>query len=225
MPGPECAGKVVFYEDFPYAWWNDFKPLEDLPRGRARGLPDERQHLPDVRRHQRPARAQDHAASRMYESQIERLFDGTQDDGRRGPRVRAGGRRARAASTGRRAVLGDRAASDASPETGVDARLDHDALAAQRLARMPGGRGRRRRRSSSGSVLPADRPGLRDDIDQFVGWVHHIATTGWRRCTAAPTPGRSTFGPVMAYVWAIAGRHPAGVRDRRPTPPTRSSGR
>ena len=30
MPGPEYAGIVTFYEDFPYAWWNDFKQLEDL---------------------------------------------------------------------------------------------------------------------------------------------------------------------------------------------------
>ena len=27
MPGPEYAGTVVFYEDFPYAWWSDFRTL------------------------------------------------------------------------------------------------------------------------------------------------------------------------------------------------------
>jgi LmbE family N-acetylglucosaminyl deacetylase len=31
MPGPEYAGIVAFYEDFPYAWWGDFNELGDLP--------------------------------------------------------------------------------------------------------------------------------------------------------------------------------------------------
>ena len=33
---------VVFYEDFPYAWWNDFRALDDLPDGALDGLPDGR---------------------------------------------------------------------------------------------------------------------------------------------------------------------------------------
>jgi LmbE family N-acetylglucosaminyl deacetylase len=39
MPGPEYTGIVTFYEDFPYAWWNDFGRLEDLPEGALDGLP------------------------------------------------------------------------------------------------------------------------------------------------------------------------------------------
>ena len=39
MPGPEYAGKVVFYEDFPYAWWSDFNRLEDLGAGVVDSLP------------------------------------------------------------------------------------------------------------------------------------------------------------------------------------------
>jgi LmbE family N-acetylglucosaminyl deacetylase len=39
MPGPEWAGRVVFYEDFPYAWWNEFNSLEDLPPAHLAGLP------------------------------------------------------------------------------------------------------------------------------------------------------------------------------------------
>ncbi len=42
MPGPELAGHVSFYEDFPYAWWSDFSGPADLagqdidvPRGLA----------------------------------------------------------------------------------------------------------------------------------------------------------------------------------------------
>jgi LmbE family N-acetylglucosaminyl deacetylase len=30
MPGPDWAGIVTFYEDFPYAWWGDFGQLADL---------------------------------------------------------------------------------------------------------------------------------------------------------------------------------------------------
>ena len=63
MPGPDYAGLVVFYEDFPYAWWNDFRrprrPAGRTVRRPARG----RQRDPRVRRHDRPARAEDHAAS------------------------------------------------------------------------------------------------------------------------------------------------------------------
>ena len=47
------------------------------------------------------------------------------------------------------------------------------------------------------SLLPTD--GLRGDIDQFVGWVHHIATNGLPNAYDE----KLTFGPVMAYVWGI----------------------
>ena len=30
MPGPDYAGMVTFYEDFPYALWSDFRGLDDL---------------------------------------------------------------------------------------------------------------------------------------------------------------------------------------------------
>src|ERR1019366_8294550 len=33
MPGPEWAGIVSFYEDFPYAWWNDFRTIDELDDG------------------------------------------------------------------------------------------------------------------------------------------------------------------------------------------------
>ncbi|HUQ44971.1 MAG TPA: PIG-L family deacetylase, partial [Candidatus Limnocylindria bacterium] len=41
MPGPEWAGKVVFYEDFPYAWWNGFQSLDELPAGALDGIPED----------------------------------------------------------------------------------------------------------------------------------------------------------------------------------------
>ena len=96
----------TFYEDFPYAWWNDFRGLEDLGGGPARGAARRRQHRPEF------ADITDQLERKitgisLYESQIERLFDGTQADGR-APSARYGramaelgdGRRLR------RAVLG-----------------------------------------------------------------------------------------------------------------------
>src|SRR5262249_1506628 len=38
MPGPDWAAGIVFYEDFPYAWWSDFAQLEDLATGALDGL-------------------------------------------------------------------------------------------------------------------------------------------------------------------------------------------
>jgi Gpi18-like mannosyltransferase len=45
-------------------------------------------------------------------------------------------------------------------------------------------------------------PGLEGDLDQFVGWVHHIATQGLGSLYGDIETGRVSFGPVMAYVWA-----------------------
>jgi Gpi18-like mannosyltransferase len=43
--------------------------------------------------------------------------------------------------------------------------------------------------------------GLRDDLDQFVGWVHHIATNGFGTLYGPTDAGPVSFGPVMAYIW------------------------
>jgi Gpi18-like mannosyltransferase len=40
-------------------------------------------------------------------------------------------------------------------------------------------------------------------LDQFVGWVHHIATEGLTTLYQGTDAGPVTFGPVMAYVWAV----------------------
>ena len=39
MPVRSYAGIVTFYEDFPYAWWNEFRGLEDLGANPFDGLP------------------------------------------------------------------------------------------------------------------------------------------------------------------------------------------
>ena len=75
MPGPDYAGKVVFYEDFPYAWWNDFRRLDDLARRSRRRAAERREHLPEY------ADITDQIERKitgisLYESQLDRLFDG-----------------------------------------------------------------------------------------------------------------------------------------------------
>ena len=51
------------------------------------------------------------------------------------------------------------------------------------------------------ALLPTQ--GLRGDLDQFVGWVHHIATKGLTTLYQGTDAGPVTFGPVMAYIWGL----------------------
>ena len=75
MPGPDWAGKVVFYEDFPYAYWHNFQALDDLPEGSLEGIPNDvylTPHYADITDQlERKVRG-----VAMYESQIDRLFGG-----------------------------------------------------------------------------------------------------------------------------------------------------
>jgi LmbE family N-acetylglucosaminyl deacetylase len=78
MPGPDYAGTVVFYEDFPYAWWNDFKTVDDLGADAFDGLPSNVSLFPTY------ADISDQIERKItgidiYRSQIERLFDGTRE--------------------------------------------------------------------------------------------------------------------------------------------------
>ena len=78
MPGPEYAGIVTFYEDFPYAWWSDFRRLEDLGPGALDSLPRDVSILPTF------ADITDQLERKimginLYQSQLERLFDGTKE--------------------------------------------------------------------------------------------------------------------------------------------------
>jgi LmbE family N-acetylglucosaminyl deacetylase len=75
MPGPDWAGKVVFYEDFPYSWWSTFGSLEDLPDGALDGIPEGVYLTP------RYADISDQLERKVrgvaiYESQLDRLFGG-----------------------------------------------------------------------------------------------------------------------------------------------------
>jgi LmbE family N-acetylglucosaminyl deacetylase len=75
MPGPAWPGNVVFYEDFPYAWWRNFQTLDDLPAGALDGIP------PDVHLTPHYSDITDQLERKvrgiaMYESQLDRLFGG-----------------------------------------------------------------------------------------------------------------------------------------------------
>jgi LmbE family N-acetylglucosaminyl deacetylase len=75
MPGPDWAGRVVFYEDFPYALWNDFNHLADMPEGTLDALPESVSLYPEY------ADISDQVERKisgitLYRSQIDRLFGG-----------------------------------------------------------------------------------------------------------------------------------------------------
>jgi Gpi18-like mannosyltransferase len=55
-------------------------------------------------------------------------------------------------------------------------------------------------------LLPTE--GLRDDTDQFAGWVAHIATNGLPNAYDQ----NLSFGPVMAYIWGLLGLIEPGFR-------------
>ena len=78
MPGPNYAGIVTFYEDFPYSWWNGFRRLEDLGPSVLDGLPSDVSIVPTF------ADISDQIERKimginLYQSQLERLFDGTKE--------------------------------------------------------------------------------------------------------------------------------------------------
>jgi LmbE family N-acetylglucosaminyl deacetylase len=78
MPGPDYAGIVTFYEDFPYAWWSDFRRLEDLGPDALADLPGDVSILPTF------ADITDQLERKiqgvnLYQSQLERLFAGTKE--------------------------------------------------------------------------------------------------------------------------------------------------
>ena len=91
MPGPDYSNRIVLYEDFPYAWWEDFGRLEDMPAGSFDALPagiSLNAEFADISDQlERKIRA-----IALYESQIERLFDGTKamGDAVRGYAARTG---------------------------------------------------------------------------------------------------------------------------------------
>jgi LmbE family N-acetylglucosaminyl deacetylase len=87
MPGPEYAGTVVFYEDFPYSLWDDFRSLDQLGADAFADLPADVSVFPTF------ADISDQIERKItgisiYESQVERLFD---SDRQMGDAVRSHG--------------------------------------------------------------------------------------------------------------------------------------
>jgi hypothetical protein len=73
MPGPDHAGIVTFYEDFPYAWWSGFRRLDQLPVDLMGAVPADVAIAPEY------ADIGDQlerkiTGIRLYESQVPRLF-------------------------------------------------------------------------------------------------------------------------------------------------------
>ena len=78
MPGPEYAGTVVFYEDFPYSWWSDFRTLDQLGPDAFSELPANVSVFPTYTDISDQIERKITGVT-IYESQIERLFDGTRE--------------------------------------------------------------------------------------------------------------------------------------------------
>jgi LmbE family N-acetylglucosaminyl deacetylase len=76
MPGPEYAGIVTYYEDFPYAWWNDFRRLGDLPAGALARIPAGVGLTPEYADITETVERKIQGLT-LYESQLERLFGST----------------------------------------------------------------------------------------------------------------------------------------------------
>jgi LmbE family N-acetylglucosaminyl deacetylase len=75
MPGPEWSGQVVFYEDFPYAWWSGFDQLEQLPAGALDRLGPDTLVAPEYADIADQLERKIRGIS-LYESQLDRLFGG-----------------------------------------------------------------------------------------------------------------------------------------------------
>jgi len=76
MPGPDLSGRLSFYEDFPYAWWGDFRrpaDLPDAPLDLPPGLDLTAQYADIGDQMERKA-----AGLRLYASQVPNLFDSEQ---------------------------------------------------------------------------------------------------------------------------------------------------
>jgi LmbE family N-acetylglucosaminyl deacetylase len=76
MPAPSLAGRLSFYEDFPYAWWSGFAGMSDLA-GQDIAVPE------GLALEARYADISDqlerkNAGLRTYASQVQRLFDSEQ---------------------------------------------------------------------------------------------------------------------------------------------------
>ena len=76
MPGPDYVNRLCFYEDFPYAWWNDFGGITDWPAELLplpAGVQLEARYSDITEMMERKA-----AGVAVYASQVTRLFESDQ---------------------------------------------------------------------------------------------------------------------------------------------------
>ncbi len=73
MPGPDWASRISFYEDFPYAWWNEFNPQDGLPAEYCAELPADIVLAPEIVDTSAIIETKIKGIS-MYESQTAHLF-------------------------------------------------------------------------------------------------------------------------------------------------------
>ncbi len=76
MPAPSLAGRLSFYEDFPYAWWSDFAGLADLTSHGIEvpaGMALEARYADVSDQLERKS-----AGLKMYPGQVQRLFESEQ---------------------------------------------------------------------------------------------------------------------------------------------------
>ena len=152
-------GMVVFYEDFPYAMWNDFRTPGPARAWCVTGLPAG-VSLFRIRRYRRPDRTQDHRHQHLRE-QIEHVRRHARD-GRRGPPQRRGSGGHRRCGRPADAIGGRPRLSRWQGRRRADRLIVLAALAAGILIRL--------------WLLPM--PGLEGRPRPVRGVVHHIATQG-----------------------------------------------
>jgi hypothetical protein len=80
MPGLEYAEVGTYYEDSPCAWWDDFRRLDDLPAGAFDGLTADVGLTPAYADISETVERKFQGLT-FYESQLERLFGGTDQMG------------------------------------------------------------------------------------------------------------------------------------------------
>ena len=214
---PAYVGHVVFYEDFPYAHWEDFGRLEDLPADAFAGLPDGVSLAPEFAdvsdilerkiRGDRAVREPDRPAVRRRRARWPTRCAPT----RRGWRTSAGCPTRPPSGTGsRRRPEGRDAATGAGEDvpTGADpaAPVQPTPAAAGWTPGLLAALGAVTLAGIAIRLVLLPQPGLAGDLDQFVAWVHGIAVGGWSHAYDQ----NLSFPAVMAWVWgALAIVQPA----------------
>ena len=77
MPGVNWSDRVAFYEDFPYAWWNEFDPSAGLPAEYRAELPAEISLSPEIADISAVIETKIQGI-KLYESQVPHLFGSDQ---------------------------------------------------------------------------------------------------------------------------------------------------